>query len=292
MVVGRFGKPPCFRHQIIAAKNHLKTKMNRMLTEILKEKQREITRLRQDRYRVRGRMKVPQKRQFKGAISREGRVNLIAELKYASPSAGIIRPKVEPGSIARIYEKAGAAAISVITDKVFFKGDLNLLLKVKEATGLPLLRKDFILDEIQVEESHFHGADAILLIARILSEGRLKGLIALCRELKMEALIEVHDGEDLGKAAACGAEIIGINNRDLDTFRVDLATTRQLAPLAPDSSILVSESGISKAGDLEIMKKAGIQAVLVGTALMKSRDLESKTRNLVKAGTSYPADSG
>ncbi len=148
---------------------------------------------------------------------------------------------------------------------------------------MPVLRKDFIIDEAQVRESFLGGADAILLIACILSQWQLKDLRDICHDFGMAALVEVHDKQDIEKAVACGADIVGINNRDLNTFNVSLETTLKLAPLVPEGHIIVSESGVKNKGDLQLLKQAGIQAVLVGTSLMKSKDIGKKTRELVGA---------
>ena len=214
-----------------------------------------------------------------------GRIGLIAEIKFASPSAGVIREKMDPCAIGRIYEDAGAAAVSLLTDNRFFGGDLDELPRLKKAVSLPILRKDFIIDEIQVRESLLYGADAILLIARILSREQLKELLVLCKELGLAPLTEVHDPHDLEKAIDCGAEIIGINNRNLDTFEVDLQTTLDLAPRVPEKCIIVSESGIFDKEDIRWLRRSGIQAVLVGTSIMKSKDMARKIKELVDAGS-------
>ena len=210
-------------------------------------------------------------------------ISVIAEIKFASPSAGPIREKTDTVSIGRIYEEAGAAAISLLTDDRFFRGDVRDLPYLKKSVSLPILRKDFILDPCQVTESFTYGADAILLIARILSKGQLKELLDMSNELGMTALSEVHDAADIEKAIEAGADVIGINNRDLDTFQVDLGTTLALAPLVPKDCIIVSESGISTGKDVRLLKKLGVDAVLVGTALMGSKNLEVKTKELVEA---------
>ena len=209
---------------------------------------------------------------------------MIAEIKFASPSAGKIGSHCNPLLIAGQYERAGASAISVITDKRFFKGDIGYLRSLKGATAVPLLRKDFILDAVQVEESFLYGADAILLIARILSEKALAALIALAKDLGLAALVEVHDRGDLEKALRCGASIIGVNNRDLDSFEVDLNATLEIAPLVPPGCVLVSESGIEGREHIRMLRGTNVRAVLVGTSIMKSRDVEKKTRELVRAG--------
>ncbi|MBW2614932.1 MAG: indole-3-glycerol phosphate synthase TrpC [Deltaproteobacteria bacterium] len=258
--------------------------MHSRLKEILDEKQREVERLIMGGVLTYRCDDAPPIRDFTRAISVPGRIGLIAEIKFNSPSAGRICEKRDPVSIARIYDDSGAAAISLLTDKRFFGGDLDQLPRLKRAVSLPVLRKDFILDEAQVVESFSYGADAILLIARILSVNKLRALLKMCRELGLAALTEVHDRQDMDKALDCGAEIIGINNRDLDTFEVDLRTTLELAPLVPEGCITVSESGISSAGDIHLLKKWGVNAALVGTSLMKSDNIRLKTQELVLAG--------
>lgn len=257
--------------------------MHHLLEQILQAKQHEVARLKKD-MPVEGNEDLPPLRDFKAAISKPAKINLIAEIKFASPSAGVIREKTDPVSIGRIYEQSGAAAISLLTDKRFFQGDPAHLPRLKKAVSLPVLRKDFIIDEVQVREALIYGADAILLIARILSRQQLSELISLCLELGMAPLTEVHNEDDLKKALDCNAEIIGINNRDLDSFKVDIRTTFELAALVPESHILVSESGIGNGEDIDSLKAAGIQAVLVGSALMRSSDPAKKMAEIVEAG--------
>jgi len=258
--------------------------VNSRLMDILDEKRREVERLKKTGVPPDGGNDVPPIRDFKRAISVPNKVGLIAEIKFASPSAGIIREKTDPLTIGQMFEEAGAAAISLLTDKRFFRGDLNHLPRLKKAVSLPILRKDFIIDEIQVRESFSYGADAILLIARILSRQQLKELLDACEELGVAALTEVHDKDDLESALECGAEIIGINNRNLDTFEVDLNTSLKLAPLVPDKHIVVSESGIGNGRDIRVLMRSGVRAVLVGTVIMKSDDVARRVRELVWAG--------
>jgi len=227
---------------------------------------------------------LPPLRDFKAAISVPNRIGIIAEIKFASPSAGVIREKTDPCTIGRIYEDAGAVAISLLTDHRFFGGNLDDLPLLKKAVSLPILRKDFITDEIQVRESRFYGADAVLLIARILPKNQLKELLSFSKELGLTALTEIHDLDDLEKAYDCGAEVIGINNRNLDTFEVTLRTTLDLARLVPKGRILVSESGIFDKEDIQLLGRIGIRSVLVGTSLMGSKDMARKTRELVDSG--------
>lgn len=258
--------------------------MHLRLLEILEEKKREVTGLKEQGIPTPGEKDLPGIRDFKSAIARPGRINLIAEIKFASPSAGTIREKTDPVEIGRIYERAGVAAISLLTDQKFFQGHLEYLPRVKEAVSLPVLRKDFIIDEIQIREALVWGADAVLLIARILSQIQLRELLQVCAETGLAALVEVHDLEDLEKALNTKAEIIGINNRDLDTFEIDLRTTYELARKIPKDRILVGESGIRNRQDLGNLKKARANAVLIGSSLMGSKDLESRTREMVEAG--------
>lgn len=258
--------------------------MNSRLMEILDEKRREVDRLKKAGVPTNRGNNIPPIRDFKRAISVPNNVGLIAEMKFASPSDGIIRENTDPLTIGQMFEEAGAAAISLLTDKRFFRGDLNHLPRLKKAVSLPILRKDFILDEIQVRESFLYGADAILLIARILSRQQLKELLDACEELGMAALTEVHDRDDLKSALECGAEIIGINNRNLDTLEVDLNTSLKLAPLVPDKHIVVSESGIGNGRDIRVLMRSGVRAVLVGSVIMKSDDVAGKVRELVSAG--------
>ena len=253
------------------------------LVEILDEKQIEVAKLKKSGIPVNGDNDLS-RTDFAGAISVPNRIGLIAEIKFASPSAGTIRKKADPISIGRAYERGGAAAVSLLTDKLFFGGELDQLPHLKRAIFLPILRKDFIIDVIQVRESFLFGADAILLIARILSQGQLKDLLGAALEFGLDVLIEVHDRGDLEKAVACGAKIIGINNRDLNTFEVDIKTTIDLLPLVPESCTVVSESGIMNGEDIRSLWSYGVQTVLVGSSLMKNDDIGAKVRELVGAG--------
>jgi len=183
-----------------------------------------------------------------------------------------------------MYDEGGAAAISLLTDEKFFGGNLKNLTPLKKTVTLPILRKDFIIHEIQVREALLFGADAILLIVRILSGQQLKDLLAAAGESGLTVLTEVHDAAELETAIDCGAEIIGINNRNLDTFEVDIKTTLEIAPLVPDNHVVVSESGIFTAEDIGLVRRCGVQAVLVGTSIMKSDNPADKVKELVKAG--------
>ena len=217
---------------------------------------------------------------FNDAIKSSGSIKLIAEVKKASPSAGVIREAFNHIEIARLYEQGGAAAISVLTDEEFFRGKLEYLSEIKQTVELPLLRKDFIIDHYQIYEARVAGADAVLLIARILSDEELRAFLKLSQELGMKCLVEVHDADELKKALDADAAIIGINNRDLNTFKTDLETTFKLRPLIPDGKTIVSESGISTRDDIVRLNECGVNAVLIGETFMRAPDILAKMREL------------
>jgi indole-3-glycerol phosphate synthase len=256
--------------------------MHSRLKAILTDKKAEIAGLKKKAAFRENSASQGKPRDFKKAVTKRQDIALITEIKFASPSAGMIRVPEDPVPIARRYEQAGAAAISLLTDRPFFGGDLEWLPKIKQAVGLPVLRKDFILDAIQVQESRYYGADAILLIVRILSREQLQELLQAAREMSLAVLTEVHDRNELEQALLCGADLIGINNRNLDTFEVDLETTRELAPLVPADRGPISESGIHTAEDIRTLTQCGVKAFLVGTALMRSGDVEGKIKELRK----------
>lgn len=206
---------------------------------------------------------------------------IIAEIKRASPSKGNIVSDLNPLTLAQKYERGGAAAISILTEPFYFKGNLDDLARVRQAVALPLLRKDFCLCPYQIYEARAYGADAVLLIAAILSEAVLKKLIKLCTELGMVPLVEVHDGEELKRALKCGAPLIGINNRNLNTLTVDKNTVYRLKPLVPDEVPVVAESGLSSPEDMAKLKRAGVKAALIGEALVKDSDPEAKLKELL-----------
>jgi indole-3-glycerol phosphate synthase len=208
-------------------------------------------------------------------------IRLIAEVKQTSPSRGMLRPNFDPVELAQIYVECGAAAISVLTESNYFMGSIEYLEAIKEVVQLPLLRKDFIFDPYQVYESRADGADALLLIAAILSQRQLKELILLSHSLGLKCLVEVHNEGDLERAIISEAEIIGINNRDLNTFTVDINTTRRLRPLVPEEKIVVSESGIKSKRDIEKLGNWRVDAVLVGEALVTARDIRAKMKELL-----------
>lgn len=209
------------------------------------------------------------------------KTNIIAEVKKASPSKGIIREDFSPVEIAKAYEQGGAAAISVLTDKEFFKGDIEYLSDVRDAVSLPLLRKDFIIDDIQILEAAAYGADAVLLIAAVLDEMKINDFMAMAKSLKMAALVEVHNQDELDKVLKTDAEIIGINNRNLQTFDVDIKVSVDLAAQIPSEKIKVSESGIFTKNDIDFLKEKGLNAFLIGESLMRSDDISAKLSELL-----------
>jgi len=208
-------------------------------------------------------------------------IRLIAEVKKASPSRGLLSPKLNPTELAQTYAEGGAVAISVLTEENYFMGRIEDLAEIKEVVGLPLLRKDFIFDNYQVYESRAYGADALLLIAGILSQGQLKELVSLSRSLGLRCLVEVHSQGEVEMVVLSEAEIIGINNRDLHTFAVDIDTTRRLRPLIPKEKMVVSESGITSRKDMEKLREWGVDAVLVGEALITDNDVRAKMKELL-----------
>jgi len=263
-----------------------------ILERIVEEKRREIARLPERHFGgAELRACLAQRggaRDFGGALRhpRRGPIALIAEVKKASPSAGIICRDFDPERIARQYAAAGATCLSVLTDEKFFQGSLAHLRRVREAVELPLLRKDFILDERQVWEAVEWGADAILLIVAILADSQLKRLHQLATDAGLAALVEVHDAAELDRAVGAGARLIGVNNRDLKTFTVDLATTKRLAARlragggAP-GAFLVAESGIRTRADVARLAAAGAGAILVGESLVKEGDISAKVAELL-----------
>jgi len=222
----------------------------------------------------------PPTRDFAGALQGRG-CSVIAEVKRSSPSKGRIRDDFDPVAIARTYEENGASAVSVLTERKYFEGRAAFIPQIARAVNLPLLRKDFIIDSYQVIETRVLGGDALLLIARLLEAATLLDFIGLASELGLAALVEVHDEEDLGKAVAAGARFVGINNRDLETFRTDLDVSVRLARRVPKGVTVVSESGINRRGDIARLMEAGIHAFLVGESLMREKDIGRKLRELL-----------
>lgn len=222
-------------------------------------------------------------RGFRRALEEKARTGLalIAEIKKASPSRGLIRADFRPAEHALAYQRAGAACLSVLTDAPFFQGHEDYLADARAASSLPVLRKDFTLDPWQVAEARAIGADAVLLIVAALEDPLMHELEAAALERSMDVLVEVHDEAELERAARLRTRLVGINNRDLTTFCTDLATTRRLAPLAPESALLVSESGIATHANCERLAAVGVTALLVGEGLMREPDIEAATRRLL-----------
>ncbi len=219
--------------------------------------------------------RMPPPRRFAEALRRAAADRpfaIIAEIKKASPSKGLIRPDLRPAEIAGAYERGGAACLSVLTDETYFQGSLSDLQAARAAAGLPALRKDFTIDPYQVYESRAAGADAILLIAAALTDEKLEELFRLARELGLDALIEVHDRAEMERALRLEPDLIGVNNRNLKTLEVSLETTRALLPLKPPGAVLVSESGFSRRRDLEALRRRGVDAFLIGESLMRAAD--------------------
>jgi indole-3-glycerol phosphate synthase len=277
-----------------------------ILDEIVEEKKREVAKL-PARIIASGDLRDAmlehgERRDFTAALrnasrntEHETQIALIAEVKKASPSAGVICKDFDPVRIAKEYEAAGASCLSVLTDEKFFQGSLDYLRQIRTAVKLPLLRKDFIIDERQILEAIEWGADAILLIVAILDDARLQKFHSLAREAGLSVLVEVHDEAELERSRAMGAELIGVNNRDLKTFKVDLATTERLAKKlenragvspAPDRrdarpTLLVAESGIHTRADVERLAKCGAKAILVGESLLKGGEIRTKVKELI-----------
>lgn len=223
-------------------------------------------------------------RGFAAALARDARPHrlaLIAEVKKASPSKGLIRADFDPPALGRAYRDGGASCLSVLTDAPSFQGDESYLVAARAASGLPCIRKDFLVDPWQVAESRALGADAILVILAMVDDALAAALMAEAARLGMDALVEVHDEVEMARAGALGAKLVGINNRDLKSFQVDLAVTERLAPLAPAGALLVGESGIFTAEDAARCARAGAKAMLVGESLMRQADVKAATRTLL-----------
>lgn len=224
---------------------------------------------------------APQPRDFLGAVSRPGAIRLIAEVKKASPSKGVIRADFDPVGIARIYEAHGASAISVLTDAPYFQGSLDYLRQIRAAVDLPLLRKDFVIDPYQVLEARAAGADAVLLIAECLDDAQLGQLLGAIEELGMTALVELYEPDNLPRVVGAGARLVGINNRNLHTFEVDLEHTLRLRQQIPRDRAVVGESGIRTRADVLRLEAAGVQAMLVGETLMARPEIGAAVDELL-----------
>lgn len=254
----------------------MKSLTDSILDRIVATKRGEVARAlpRLSEYRDIARQADPP-RGFAAALRHPSEVRLLAEIKRRSPSAGDIRPGADPVEVARAYVQGGAAALSVLTDREYFGGDLHFLRAVRGAVPVPVIRKDFLIDPVQVWEARAAGADAVLLIVRILDQPRLAELHALATELGMDALVEAHTAEELDRALEAGATLVGVNNRDLDTFVTDLELCVRLAPRVPPHVTYVGESGIRAAADVDRLGAAGVDAILVGESLMRQPDLRA-----------------
>ena len=254
-----------------------------ILARIVDQKRAELAKVLPDRAEIERQAEASceRRRPFRSAIA-SGRLAIIAEIKKASPSRGILCAGFHPASIARAYEQGGAAALSVLTDREFFQGSLDDLRSARSATKIPVLRKDFTIDEYHVLEAAAGEADAILLIAAILSAREMRRLRERAAQFGLDAVVEVHDESELEAASDSGANIIGVNNRNLHTFEVDLTTSLRLAARMPKGAVLVAESGISSREDVRRLREAGYQAFLVGEHLMKSGDPSAAVRALIE----------
>jgi indole-3-glycerol phosphate synthase len=258
--------------------------MTTILDKIVAQKGLEIDKARKGRpdRDLEGRLKnAPAVRDFKAALEQSAEIQIIAEVKKASPSAGMLRADFDPVAIARTYEKHGAAGISVLTDEAFFQGCLKYLSEIRRSIQTPLLRKDFILDRYQLLEARLAGADAVLLIAEILDEDQLPYLLKEAGKLGLQALVELYDADNLSRVVDSGARLIGINNRDLRTFVTRLEHTMELAARVPADCCLVSESGIRDRQDILRLDQAGVRAVLIGETFMRAADIGAKMNELM-----------
>jgi indole-3-glycerol phosphate synthase len=261
--------------------------MPTILDKIVATKRQEIAaaKARTPESELRARAKdTPPRKDFFGALAAEGSIKLIAEVKKASPSKGIIRADFDPVAIARVYEQSGATCLSVLTDVQYFQGSLDYLAAIRAAVNVPLLRKDFILDTYQLLEARIAGADAVLLIAECLDDCNLRKLHNEAIELGLTPLVELYDPPNLERVLAAGATLIGVNNRDLRTFEVDLQHTIRMRKQIPDECLLVGESGISTHDDVQQLAAAGVDAILVGESLMREPDIGAAVKRLL--GTS------
>lgn len=263
--------------------------MINVLSEILSLKRRRVEAAKKSseilnlKSEIRANREKAQPHRLRAALRNENRLNIIAEIKRASPSKGVINDKIDPAETARNYERGDAAAISVLTEEDKFQGALEDLKAVRAAVSLPILRKDFIYDEFQIYEAAHAGADVILLIAAMLDDETLARLRRLTEEeLKMDALVEVHTPEELERAEKIGAGVIGVNNRDLHSFRVSLDVSRALVKHAPAGALMIAESGLQTREDLLELKSSGFHGFLIGEILMKSENVEAELKKLVE----------
>lgn len=255
--------------------------MHEILSQILETKKRRVEVLKKNREAILSLIKkAPPVLSFKKAIKQEGRITLIGEIKQASPSRGVLRKDFSHSELANIFQSCGVNAISVVTEEDFFLGRVNYLEDIRRQINLPILRKDFIFEEVQILESRAVGADAVLLIMAVLSEEKLKQLYTFSRDLGMDVLVEVHTERELKKVLKIGADIIGVNSRNLRTFRVNSERFKTLLPFIPKDVAKVAESGINSLKDVLLLKGLSADAVLVGEALMRATDIAEKIKEL------------
>ncbi|MDP4096640.1 indole-3-glycerol phosphate synthase TrpC [Paenibacillus sp. P96] len=257
------------------------------LDQIVVTKQKEVAALKEHFFILEAERKIgemPSTLGFEDALAkrRKRKLGLIAEVKKASPSKGLIRPDFDPVQIALAYEAAGADCISVLTDVDYFQGSPDYLREIRKAVGIPLLRKDFVIDETQIYEARLLGADAVLLIAAILDKDTMRRFLNTARETGLDTLVEVHDRTELETVLELGATLIGVNNRDLKTFETRLQTTEELADLVTEGITLISESGIAGPKDIEYLYSKGAQGVLVGEYLMRQKDVSRAVQELME----------
>lgn len=256
-----------------------------ILQKIIQTKYEELASYTPDYLKILEKLALDRKKEvlnFKKALKGKG-INIIAEVKKASPSKGVIRYVFDPVEIAVEYEENGARAISVLTDKQYFQGSIKYLAEISKVVKIPLLRKDFIIDERQILEAYTYGADSYLLIAKVLNKERLKELISSGREIDLEPLVEVHSEEEAIRSVEAGAKIVGINNRNLEDFTVDINLSKTLAPKLKEMGVevVVAESGISTREEIEELRKYGVDGFLIGESLMKEPDIGKKLRELI-----------
>lgn len=254
-----------------------------LLEKIINEKKEEVEEKKRLNPLVDMKIEPAEPQNFKNAI-KKNHLTLIAEIKRASPSMGVILKRFNPQKFAKIYESSDVDAISFVSDKKFFGGKVEMIKEIKKASSLPVLRKDFIIDEYQIYESHFFGADAILLIVRILPFERLKRFVKIAHNLGIATVLEVHTPTEIDKALRTDTEIIGINNRDLDTLTVGIDVSLRLKSLIPNGYTTISESGISSSDDVKRLMDVGFDAILVGTSLLIANDIVKKIKELKGAG--------
>ncbi|MEA3329051.1 MAG: indole-3-glycerol phosphate synthase TrpC [Candidatus Omnitrophota bacterium] len=255
-----------------------------ILNKILSQKRKEIEEAKakvSQKGLIEKKSDFPGRRDFKSAISKAHQINLIAEIKKASPSRGIIREDFNPVRIAQLYQNSAARAISILTDQQFFKGSLDYLNQVRQVVTLPILRKDFIIDEYQIYQSALAGADAVLLIAAILSGEELNRFLSVASGIGLDVIVEIHSEKDIEKLSQTDPLIIGINNRDLVSFEVNLDTTERLIRLLPKGKIIISESGVKTHQDVMKLKSLGVNAVLIGEGFMESEDISAKVKEVM-----------